>query len=61
MGMNPKSIAKIYTQVKGTKFYYDVLIENRKKVPTAVVNGEQSYEKEKTGKPASREQRNYKM
>ena len=28
MGMNPKSLAKIYTQVKGTKLYYDVLIEN---------------------------------
>ncbi len=46
MGMNPKSLAKIYTQVKGTTFYYDVLIENGKKVPTAVVNGKQSYEKE---------------
>ena len=30
------------------------------KVQTAVVNGKQSYEKQKTGKPASREQRNYK-
>ena len=36
--INPRSLAKIYNQVKGTKFYYDILIENGK-VRTAVVNG----------------------
>jgi len=30
MVTNLRSQAKIYTQVKGTKFYYDMLIENGK-------------------------------
>ena len=30
MVINTRSLAKIYSQVKGTKRYYDILIENRK-------------------------------
>jgi len=30
MAINPRSLAKIYNQVKGTKCYYDILIENGK-------------------------------
>ena len=30
MVINPRSLAKIYSQVKGTKRYYDILNENGK-------------------------------
>ena len=30
MVINPRSLKKIYNQVKGTKCYYDILIENGK-------------------------------
>ena len=30
MAINPRSFAKIYNQVKGTQFYYDVLTEDGK-------------------------------